>query len=143
MRHMFSAGVFLVLLGCAVDLDTVTSHYASLDEAKADSLFERGWLPDILPPSANTIRTENDLDLNLSQGEFSFAPAEAQLLRGKLSQGAPSVSRLDDWELTVNSYARDGYTAWSYRDDDSTWAFFCQEPKGHCEYFMWLSPGAP
>ena len=143
MRQIFATGVCLVLLGCAVDLDTVSSQYVSLDEAKADSLFKRGWLPDVLPPSTHTIRTENDLDLNLSEGEFSFVPAEAELLFDRLSPGAPSASRLDDWERTVSSHARDGYTAWSYQNDDSTWAFFCQASKGHCEYLMWLRQGAP
>ncbi|WP_235318649.1 hypothetical protein [Lysobacter sp. A03] len=132
MKQIVAIGVCLVLLGCAPT--TVTSRYVTLDEAKADRLFERGWLPDILPPSTNTIRTENDLDLNLSEGEFSFVPAEAEPLFGKLSPGAPSAIVLQ----TVSSYRRRGYSAWSYRDEDSTWAFFCQESKGHCEYLMWL-----
>jgi hypothetical protein len=136
MRRIVAIGIFVTLFGCS--LDTVTSRYATLEEARADRLFERGWLPEVLPPSTTRIRTENQLDLNLSEGEFSFEPSEANVLFNKLSGGAPLASRLDGWEETVNSYTRRGYSAWSYRDEDSTWAFFCQGPKGYCEYIMWL-----
>jgi hypothetical protein len=37
-------------------------------------LFERGWLPDIVPDSSREITINNDLDLNLSKGEFFFDP---------------------------------------------------------------------
>ena len=136
MRRIVVVGIFFVLFGCA--LDTVTSRYATLEEARADRLFERGWLPDVLPPSTTKIRTENELDLNLSEGEFSFEPAEASALFKQLSRGAPPTSRLADWDETVDSYTCRGYSAWSFRDADSTWAFFCQASKGYCEYRMWL-----
>lgn len=134
MRRIVATALSLALIGC----DTVTSRYGTLEEARADRLFERGWLPDVLPASTTAIRTKNQLDLNWSEGEFSFEPSEAKVLFNRLSQGAPTASRLDDWEETVNSYTRRGYSAWSYRDEDSTWAFFCQGPKGYCEYIMWL-----
>ena len=137
MRQILATGACLALLGCT--LDTVTSRYDTLEEARADRLFERGWLPDILPASTNKIRTENELDFNLSEGEFSFSPADAELFFRQLSPEAPPSSRLDDWERTVSSYKRDGYSAWSYRNGDSTWAFFCRDAQGHCDYIMWLS----
>jgi hypothetical protein len=134
MRHIVAIAFSLALIGC----DTVTSRYGTLEEAREDRLFERGWLPDVLPPSTTEIRTKNQLDLNWSEGEFSFRPSEANVLLNRLSPGAPTASRLDNWEETANSNTRHGYSAWSYRDEDSTWAFFCQGSKGHCEYIMWL-----
>ena len=136
MRHILAAGWVLLLSACM--LDTVTSRYANLEEARADRLFERGWLPDVLPPSTTQIRTSNELDLNLSEGEFSFNPGERELLFTKLSAGAPPDSRLADWDEIVSEFAGRGYSAWTYRDEGSTWAFFCQESKGYCEYHMWL-----
>lgn len=59
----------LLLAGCR---DAVTSRYETRAEAEADRLFERGWLPSIIPPSSRGIVTRNDLDLNLSEGEFRF-----------------------------------------------------------------------
>jgi hypothetical protein len=134
MKHIVVASAFLIALtGC----DTVTSRYDTLEAARADALFDRGWLPDVLPPSANSIRTSNQLDYNCSEGEFFFLPSEAEMLFNKLSQGAPAASRLDAWDETVSSYTRRGYSAWSYHEEGSTWAFFCQGPKGYCEYLMW------
>lgn len=59
----------LLLAGCR---DVVTSRYETRAEAEADRLFERGWLPSIIPPSSRGIVTRNDPDLNRSEGEFRF-----------------------------------------------------------------------
>lgn len=128
MRSIVAIGIFFALFGCA--LDTVTSQYATLEEARADRLFERGWLPEVLPPSTTRIRTENELDLNLSEGTFSFEPAEANGLLNALSKGAPPTSRLADWDDTVSSYTGRGYSAWHFRDEDSTWASSAKRPRG-------------
>ena len=47
----------LLLFGC----DVVTSRYATLHNARQDRLSERGWLPDILPPSMRYIRVSNNV----------------------------------------------------------------------------------
>ena len=47
----------LLLFGC----DMMTSRHATLDNARPDRLFERGWLPDILPPSMRYIRVSNNV----------------------------------------------------------------------------------
>ena len=47
---------FLLLCSC----DVVTSKYATLADARNDRLFERGWLPDILPPSTREISVNPD-----------------------------------------------------------------------------------
>ena len=69
--------VFAVFAGFIVSLvaldEVVTSRYATLADARAEELFARGWLPDILPSSARQIRTTNNLDLSISEGEFRFA----------------------------------------------------------------------
>lgn len=92
--------------------DLVTSHYSTLNDARADLLFERGWLPDILPASAHDIRTTNDVDINTSEGEFWFKPADYQAFESRLRSGI-------------------------FSDDDSTWQFVCEEHRGYCEYTMW------
>ena len=130
----------VLLSGCDYLSPTVNDHYATLADARADELFDRGWLPDVLPESTVDIRTSNNLDLNYSVGEFSFAPSDAPKLFGRLSAGAPASSPFDSWSQTVTDYKEDGYSAWSYTDSDNdTWAFFCQERKGKCDYFFWLS----
>ncbi|MCC7249760.1 MAG: hypothetical protein IT473_14150 [Lysobacter sp.] len=115
--------------------DIVEHTYPTLADARRDNLFDKGWLPDILPPSTVGIRTENNLDVNTSFGEFSFAPEEAPLLMAKLKWGAAPM-RFVDWDETVKEYADDGYAAWSYRDDDTMWTFFCDFSIARCEYSM-------
>jgi hypothetical protein len=131
--------IAILLSGCDYLSPTVTNNYATLAEARADELFGRGWLPDILPESAVDIRTSNNLDLNYSVGEFSFAPADSSKLFGHLSAGAPVSSPFESWQQTVADYKEDGYSSWSYADDSGTWAFFCRERKGQCDYLFWLS----
>lgn len=128
--------IALGLSGCFSD--TVTDRYASLADARADRLFERGWLPDILPSSAIRIRTSNNLDLNISTGEFSFTPADAPSLFRTLVPGAKTDAPFDAWADTVDDYADRGFSAWSYEDSDTKWVFFCRAAKGTCDYFSWL-----
>lgn len=126
----------LGLSGCP--LDTVTDHYASLADARADRLFERGWLPDILPASTVRIRTSNNLDISTSTGEFFFSPAQAPSFFRALASGARTDTPFADWAGTVRSYEERGFSAWSYEDSNTTWVFFCHAAKGRCDYFSWL-----
>jgi hypothetical protein len=96
--------------------DVVTTRYATLDDARRDRLFERGWLPDILPASARDIHVSSDLDVNRSQGEFSFDPADF----------ASFTSRLRAKEDKTFEYSAGG----------STWVFLCDSRRGHCRYSM-------
>jgi hypothetical protein len=106
-----AAVVMLWLSGC----DDVTSRYATLDDARSDGLYEGGWLPDILPSSAYDIRVTNDLDVNTSEGEFWFDPADF-----------PSFA------AQFQSF----YPPFEYSADGHTWVFFCDSANGPCYYSM-------
>jgi len=117
--------------------DVVTSRYATLAAARADDVFGRGWLPDILPASAQRIRTSNNPDLNVSEGEFIFGPKDyAQfqsrlgpyVLQDSLALSAEDVARKRSQGLEVATYAQGG----------NTWVFFCKAAEGHCEYTLWV-----
>ena len=137
MRRAALAFVCLTSLpACDVLNDTVESNYAILAEARADTLFERGWLPDILPPSARDITTRNQLDLNYSTGEFSFDPKDASAFTSRLKLGAIPLTKFADWDETIKEYEAEGFRAWSFRDDSFRWVFFCDMRRGHCEYMM-------
>lgn len=96
--------------------DVVTSRYATLDDARKDRLFERGWLPDILPGSARDIRVSSDLDANHAEGEFSFEPADFTVFTARL-------------------HARDG-KSFDYSKDKHMWVFTCDSDLGHCRFSM-------
>ena len=106
------AATLLSLSSC----DVATSWYATLDDARRDRLFERGWLPDILPASARDIRVSSDLDVNHSRGDFFFDPADFATFAAHLR-------------------ARDDKT-FEYVAGGNTWVFSCDSSRGHCRYSM-------
>ncbi len=105
------------LLFCSCD-DTVRSEYPTRADAVADTLFERGWLPDIIPASSRDILTVNDLDLNTSHGEFSFDPAEAPVFMGRMTR-RPSADK-------------GRYQGFTFE----AWRFLVDPKKGHCRYWL-------
>jgi hypothetical protein len=112
---------------------TATSRYATLDAARADRLFERGWLPDILPPSTRDIRTRNNLDSNTSEGDFTIAPAEYVLFGSELHEIPSAVSQKQSIERSAEVDSR------SFVDDGATWIFSCDRKSGRCTYKMWTT----
>jgi hypothetical protein len=123
--------------------DVVTSRYATLATARADDVFGKGWLPDILPASAQRIRTSNNPDLNFSEGEFIFAPKDYAQFQSRLG---PYVLQ-DSFALSAEDVARkrsQGFEVATYAQGGNTWVFFCKAAAGHCEYTMWVQqdPGA-
>ena len=65
---------------------TVTSKYKNYASAVEDRLFERGWLPTIIPTSSTSIVVVNDLDLNISEGEFSVLSEDLAHFQNKLKK---------------------------------------------------------
>jgi hypothetical protein len=113
---MLVLGVLSLVTGCS---DTVESRYATRSDAEADALFERGWLPAIIPSSSREIVMKNDLDLNLSNGQFFFSPADADDFRRHLSGVAEPGT---------------GYSAFTYSENRATWFFEVDFTNGHCRY---------
>lgn len=132
-----SAIIVLVALGVLAvavfdDMDTVTTTYPTRAEAEADKLFERGWLPSLIPSTATNIRVTNDLDSNFSEGSFSFQPSESATFTGILH-------RLDATSLSGSQLERRhtaGATAHSYSDGSYEWTFLVSPDSGHCDYYM-------
>jgi hypothetical protein len=119
----------LFVCGCS---DTVTRRYRTRAEAEADILFQRGWLPSIIPQSSFNITTRNDLDISVSEGEFSFSPDHAKVF-------TDCLRRMDPSEISGTDRARymeRDYWPYAYQDKDSSWTFFIDTEKGHCEYRM-------
>jgi len=133
MKHLTFAGVSLVgALLVAVGLvvwfltdDVVESSYSSLQLAREDRVFDRGWLPDILPPSSSKITTSNNLDLNTSQGSFELTPNEWPLLEVQLAPGSIDAP-FADWSGTVADHRERGFRPWHYASSDVRWVFFLQ-----------------
>jgi len=94
--------------------ESVPLNYSTRAEADADGLFARGWLPDIIPPSSRNISMRNDLDLNISNGEFSFEQSDHDAF----------VSLLE----RASSRDENGLLAYVYDD----WTFWIGSDKNYC-----------
>jgi hypothetical protein len=131
------ASALLCLLAACDNLDQVKKHYATRSEAEADHLFQRGWLPSVIPLSSVKIITENDLDLNLSSGEFSFDPSEASAF---ISHLQPAAGLKTPWDINkeVQEKAAKGYGVFTYADSDSRWIFYINPIRGHAYYDLWM-----
>ena len=135
MRSATFALVVSFLLGACSDV--VSRSYATKAEAAADSLFNKGWFPDLVPDSATNIRVENDLDLNISSGSFRFAARDwAAIERGANMQLA-SPTPFEGWSKTQSEFKSRGYRQLQHSEDHTTWVFFCRPSSGTCEHFMW------
>src|SRR5438034_5752417 len=109
---LLAAAAILALSSC----EKVTERYATLDDARRDRLFERGWLPDVLPPSARDIRVSSDLDVNTSEGEFFFDPAD-----------------FADFAARLQATGNDTF---QYSSAKYTWKFSCDSRRGFCRYSL-------
>ncbi|WP_299138805.1 hypothetical protein [uncultured Vibrio sp.] len=112
MKSIFLTSALMVLVGYS---DQVTSEYATYAEAKSDNLFDRGWLPDILPESTTSIEVSNDLDNNSSNGQFII---ESAAIDGFLTMVEPTQSEdqyryvegSNEWTFTVTDEGHVTYT---------------------------------
>ncbi|ELP8107219.1 hypothetical protein QTU68_004524 [Vibrio vulnificus] len=109
----------LVLTGCS---DIVQSHYDNYQQAQADQLFERGWLPDVLPVSTTQIEVTNDLDNNTSQGSFLIAEKEmGQFLSQLQPLETANQYRFESdnsvWIFTLNEAGKVSYQLSEYRSE--------------------------
>ena len=117
---------------------SVDKTYATLADAQAEGGgIAHGWLPELLPPSSHSIRTANDLDLNNSQGHFYFNPKDGPELLRRLRKGSPSTSKFANWQELLAEARQSGKTLLWHQENGHTWSFFCEIPKGQCEYLMW------
>lgn len=138
MKRLVQFGLGFILLAAGCGGDTVRSHYATRQMAEGDRLFERGWLPEMIPSSSFDIVTRNDLDLNTSEGEFSFAPADAADFRVKLR-------RMEVREIPESAqfrYLERGYWPYEYNKGER-WIFYIHESRGHCEYEYGMNVPSP
>jgi hypothetical protein len=134
MRRVSTLLACVVVAGCT---DTFTERYATLDAARRDRIFERGWLPDILPASTHSLRVSGDVDINTADGEFSLRTSDFETFHAKL-RSAHEVGSLPATAKTrMKELGRSGYAAAAYKHDDYAWLFLCNKEMERCEYLGW------
>ena len=135
IRKLGPSLLLLIFLGgCS---DTVTNHYQTYADAVKDQLFSRGWLPEFIPSSSFNITTSNNLDLNTSEGEFSFPSVATELFTSRLLPYSGGKSPNVDYEKVVNKRKAQGYTPYEFTKDNHVWVFLLNRKKGHAYYSLW------
>lgn len=71
---ILSSSAVLVFSGCS---DNMHSFYSSYADAQEDGVFDRGWLPPVLPDTAYEITERHNLDTN--RGTFNFKIDDSQI----------------------------------------------------------------
>ncbi len=135
MKKLFVYGMLAAALGLValiglfrlIPSDEFTQSYETYAAAKADRLFERGWVPEIIPESATMITFTGDLDMNTGDGEFNFEPADGGDFVGKLSPADETSLPTDGWRNLIAT----GYTLHTYANERSKWYFIFHPSKGH------------
>ncbi|MBN8567641.1 MAG: hypothetical protein J0M25_13030 [Flavobacteriales bacterium] len=114
-----------LLLSTLISCSEKQDHYSNIAEAKEKKLFERGWLPDILPDSTRNIITNNHLDNAVSYGEFHFNRADFLKFLERFNKATSNVDHQEDKWITLN-----------YKDANGNWEFYCNHDKEICQYKM-------
>ena len=143
ITNLLSKNIFIIALflsfpaGCSDDI--VTEKHATYQEAVKAELFGRGWLPDILPASTTQITVSNDLDLNISEGEFYLDHTYFEVFTAQLQPYSMPQSPFRNYRTKVSTMRTKGYGVFQYTNTLSIWVFFCEQKTGYCCYDMWLN----
>mgnify|MGYP003424471100 FL=1 len=124
--HVLASAMLLLIGGCS---DTVTTHYPTRGQAEADILFQRGWLPILIPASARDITTSNDLDINASKGEFWYDPKDTNSFLSLLKPYSGHKPKHDRRYDYVAKQKKEGYEAFEYESENSIWVFLINGEK--------------
>ena len=97
-----------------------------MEDAYDDDLFKKGWLPEILPESTTNIKTNNDLDNNISTGSFYIPRSEMNQFISKLKK--------EDGAKPSSYY---------YNNQTTKWVFICETNNNYVKYELvkYVSPG--
>lgn len=89
MRTVLLSIVALGVAACSCGCDdTSVTRYETIKDAKADRLFERGWVPDVFPDNAGPLTEAHDIDTNARCALVQFSPgAFGEVLAGLSREG--------------------------------------------------------
>jgi len=127
--------LFVALILIFDVFDTVERNYETKQDAKNDRLFERGWLPDIIPNSSSDIALSSNLDINTSTGSFKFDPEELDEFVRSIENTTKQDTRWMGEYPKMEILSSSGYLSRYYRNNGTVWRFFIHPDTGHCVYW--------
>ena len=115
----------------------VENTYSTRKDAEEDQLFQRGWLPDMIPESARFFWMRNDAEANTSIGTFGFSPGDFEGFAAEMKELERSVIE----EARQGELMEEGFRAFAFRNQRAEWVFLVHPESGRCEYWMKSSVG--
>jgi hypothetical protein len=76
MRALVILSVLLTATVVAACGENSVKRYATIQDAKKDKLFERGWVPEVLPETAGPLTEAHNLDTNARCALVEFPASE-------------------------------------------------------------------
>jgi hypothetical protein len=132
MKRLAMVALVLVSAGCS---DSVTERYATIGDARKAGLFERGWLPNALPSSTQDIEARNDLDLNMSVGEFVVSRSDLDVFTARLRPYSAEAADADTHLVSyLQAKEKEGLRVGVLEEATSVWAFVCDPKTARCIY---------
>ena len=128
-----SALCAVILSGC---LDR-SDDYDDIDDARRGHVFEKGWLPDLLPASARDLRVTTTVEDSAGRGEFSFDPIDYASFIATLSAYDGAMSKVEKDNRSIKKLLDKGYEAHTYASGATHWIFLCDQKESRCEFFVW------
>ena len=87
--------IFMIPLIVSCSLDQIEVHYPNYEEALADNLFNKGWIPEqIISSSMSEIYLRNNIDINTCIFSFVIQEQEIKALVGNLTPGCSDINNV-------------------------------------------------
>lgn len=128
-----SALCAVALSGC---LDR-SDDYDNIDDARAGHVFEKGWLPDMLPASTHNLRVSTTVEDSAGRGKFGFDPKDYAAFIANLSAYDGAMSKVEKDQRSIKRLLDKGYEAYTYASGATHWVFLCDQKEGRCDFFVW------
>jgi hypothetical protein len=128
--------VAIVVAACSIGCSDVSvKRYKSVKDARADRLFDRGWVPDVLPDEAGPLIEAHNIDTNDVCAKAEFEPP---MLDSVLSAVAMKGFQHDEGPLAPTPPR-----ACPFRDADITkdWLRFRKADSGGPNEFIAVDKG--
>ena len=129
MRNVAWLFIAFLLVAC----EQSTFGFDTVDDARKAKMFEKGWLPSVLPETAEHISITTEVDVGRCSGSFFLPEADLVEFQSQLSS-EPLSFRYDAWRDEIERMERDGREVLYYRSDRATFAFSCERVDRSCEF---------
>jgi hypothetical protein len=107
--------------------------YSTVAEAREAQMFEKGWLPDVLPESAHSIRITTWVDVGRCRGRFDLPESDLAAFLESLTSERVRF-RYDAWQEELKEIEDAGRDVLFYRSDRAVFAFDCDVQTRSCGF---------